>query len=150
MTVLIENRQDKVNINVQRMRQVAERILRNLNCQDKELSLVLLDDDEIRKINRDYLGRDYPTNVISFSLLEGKFSNINPHMLGDIVISTETACRHANEEKIPLQDELDFLMIHGLLHLLGYNHEGTSCSEAAKMKEKEQELFAQIKGYFIE
>jgi probable rRNA maturation factor len=101
-------------------------------------------------MNRHHLGRDYPTNVIAFSLSEGEFGDVNPHVLGDIVISAETAHRDSRRDGISLEDELDFLAIHGLLHLLHYNHENTSCEETEKMKKKEQELFFLLKGYPIE
>jgi len=121
-----------------------------LGCKNKEISLLLVDDDDIRKINRNYLGKDFPTNVMAFSLSEGEFGSINPDVLGDIVISTETALRDARDEGLSFDDELDFLIIHGLLHLLGYNHENTSHEEAEKMKKKEQELFFLLKGYQFE
>ena len=104
----------------------------------------------MQKINHDFLGRDYPTNVIAFSLTEGAFGDINPHVLGDIVISVETAFRDAKENEIHFDDELDFLVIHGLLHLLDYNHENTTPEEEKKMKYKEQDIFFQLKGFSIE
>jgi len=126
------------------------RILKILECEYKEISLLFVDDVAMQKINNDFLGRDYPTNVISFSLTEGAFGDINPHVLGDIVISVETALRDAKENEIRLDDELDFLVIHGLLHLLDYNHENTTPEEAEKMKRKEQDIFFQLKGFQIE
>ena len=101
-------------------------------------------------MNRDFLGRDYSTNVMAFSLSEGLFGDINPHVLGDIVISVETAMRDARQGGITLDDELDFLMIHGLLHLLNFKHENSSPKEAITMKNKEQETFLALKGYVIE
>lgn len=126
------------------------KILKLLECEDKEISFLFIDDDAIRKINSEFLGRDYPTNVLSFSLSEGEFGTINPHILGDIVISVETAFRDACEVGLAFDDELDFLLIHGLLHLLDYDHENTSHDEAEKMKKKEKDLFFQLKGYQIE
>jgi probable rRNA maturation factor len=117
------------------------RILKFIGCEDKEISLLFVDDDEIRKINFCYLNRNYPTNVISFSLSEGEFGNINPNILGDIVISVETAKRDAEEAGIHLYEELDFLMVHGILHLIGYDHENASGNEIVKMEQKERELF---------
>jgi probable rRNA maturation factor len=150
MTILIENRQEKIAVNLQQVKQTLNRIMKILECNKKEVSLIFIDDDDIRKINQDYLGRDYPTNVIAFSLLEGEFGDINVHILGDIVISAETALRDANEGDISFDDEVDFLMIHGLLHLLGYDHENTLPEESEKMKNKEKDIFLQLKGYFLE
>lgn len=141
MAILIENRQRRIKIDLRRVRRVLNKILKTLNCEDKEISLLFVDDEGIRDINRRFLNRDHPTNVISFSMWEGEFGDINPHILGDIVISVETALRDAGK----LDDELDFLMIHGLLHLLGYNHEDTSEDEARRMEDKEKELFLILK-----
>jgi len=150
MTILIENRQKKIEVNLQQVQQTLNQIMNIMACNNKEISLIFIDDDDIRKINRDYLGRDNPTNVIAFSLLEGEFGDINPHMLGDIVISVETALRDARESGISFDDEVDFLMIHGMLHLLGYNHENTPPEESEKMKNKEKDVFLQLKGYCFE
>ena len=109
----------------------------------------MVDDDGIRKINKEYMGRDYPTNVISFSLNEGDFGDINPDLLGDIIISAETALRDALKAEIKFEEELDYLIIHGILHLSGYDHE-ISEEEAKRMKEKERELFFALNNYLIE
>ena len=115
--------------------------MKELQCDESELSLLLVDDDQIREFNRTYLKRDRSTNVISFSMREGEFSDINPQLLGDIILSVETAHRDAAAEGMDLMDEVEFLTIHGLLHLLGYEHENTSAEERRKMKTREQELF---------
>jgi probable rRNA maturation factor len=115
---------------------MAERILRDLGCHDCELSIVLLDDDDIRHLNRDYLSRDHATNVLSFPMGEGC-------LLGDVVISTETAQREANESGITLEEDVGILLVHGILHLLGYDHEGVP-EEAARMESKEQEILVRL------
>ncbi len=111
--------------------------------------MLFVDDEGIKDINNRYLNRNYPTNVIAFSMREGEFGDINPHILGDIVISAETALRDAEQENLPFEDELDYLMIHGILHLLGYDHEESE-SESKRMKEKEKEIFFDAKNYMIE
>jgi len=125
-------------------------LLLHTGCSDREISLLFVDDDEITEINRRYLRRNHATNVISFSFLEGEFSGINPVILGDIVISVDTALRDAVNGGIPLEDELDFLIIHGLLHILGYNHENNQDEEKERMQKKEQELFFLLHGYPLE
>ena len=132
------------------MRQAANRIIRELACRDREISLVLVNNEQIQEINRQYLHRDYPTNVIAFSQIEGEFGDLNPDLLGDVVISVERAASDSMAGGLTLDDELDFLFIHGLLHLLGYEHENTTEAEAQKMKEKTDQLFYQLKGYKIE
>ena len=79
--------------------------------------------------------------VISFSLQEGEFGDINPEMLGDIVISVDTAIRDADKGNLSFDEEIFFLIIHGLLHLLGFKHVNTSKANTLKMKQKERELF---------
>jgi len=104
-----------------------------------------VDDHQIKKLNKKYLHRNRPTDVISFSQIEGEFSHINTHLLGDVVISVETAKRQAKEAHTTLEDETTFLLIHGILHLLGYDHEG-SVKKDREMKAREKELLSKIKG----
>jgi probable rRNA maturation factor len=106
-----------------------------------EVSISFVDDIIIRELNNQYLNRNKSTNVLSFPLQEGEFSEINPGILGDIVISTETAARDAINGGLTFDQEIDFLIIHGLLHLLGYNHENTSRAETNKMQNMEILLF---------
>ncbi|KPJ59660.1 MAG: hypothetical protein AMJ42_01835 [Deltaproteobacteria bacterium DG_8] len=116
-----------------------------MEYQKWEISILLVDDHQIKKLNKKYLHRSRPTDVISFSQIEGEFSHINTNLLGDVVISVETAKRQAKEANTTLQDEITFLLIHGVLHLLGYDHEG-SVKKAQEMKAKERELFSKVKS----
>ena len=124
---------------------VAETILNALACPDSELAITIVGDGRIRMLNRQYLGKDRPTNVISFALNEGECSGLNPDVLGDVVISAATASREATEGEIPFFERLSFLLLHGILHLVGYDHERSGPDEAARMEEKEQELFALLR-----
>ena len=121
--------------------------MRALRCEEGELSLLLVDDDQIREFNRVYLNRDRSTNVISFAMRDGEFSDINPQLLGDIILSVETAHRDATVEGIEFMDEVEFLVIHGLLHLLGYEHENATAKEARRMKTRERELFSLLRDF---
>jgi len=116
-------------------------ILNALGFPDKELAVTIVGDGRIRALNRQYLGKDRPTNVISFALNEGEFSGINPEVLGDVVISAATAAREADEGDIPCFQRLVFLLLHGILHLVGYDHERSGPEEAVRMEEKEREIF---------
>jgi probable rRNA maturation factor len=127
------------------IRKVAERVFDALGAAGSELSLSIVGDRSIRSINRDYLGKDRPTNVISFSLREGEFGDLNPVALGDVVISADTAAREAEEGGITFHERFCFLLLHGILHLLGYDHERSGEKEAARMEAKEQEIFALLK-----
>ncbi len=128
---------------------MAQRILSASGCPDGELSILIVDDAEIRVINRDYLQRDKATNVISFAMQEGEGSGIQPDLLGDIVISAETAARDAAEAGLPFESELFFLLLHGILHLLGYDHERGTEEDARLMEARELEVFALIRTEFL-
>jgi pyridoxine 5-phosphate synthase len=119
------------------IRNSGEHLLRLLGQAASELSIMLTGDDAIAELNQVYRQKSGPTNVLAFAMGEGE-ENAGP-LLGDVVISVETASREAGREGISLHRRLTVLLIHGLLHLLGYDHE-RSASEAAFMEKKEQEL----------
>ena len=116
----------------------AKIVLDALGLGDCELSLRLVGDREIHGLNRDYRGKDRPTDVLSFSLREGEFGAVSD-ALGDVVISLDTAVRQAGENRRPLTEEVDRLLIHGILHLAGYDHE-LSPREERRMTRKEQAM----------
>jgi len=113
-----------------------------------ELSVVFTDDLEIARLNKQYLNRHGPTNVISFPMREGDFSHVHPEILGDVVISMETALREAEELRQSVQERIDYLLIHGILHLFGYDHEKSE-KQALIMEEKSDRLMKTVKqkGY---
>jgi len=115
-----------------------------LGYPDAELSILILNNSGIQEVNRDYLQRDRPTNVISFAMQEGEGAGLLPLVLGDVVISAERAAADAAEAEIPFEHELWFLLLHGVLHLLGYDHERGSTEEAELMEAKETEIFTQL------
>ena len=117
-------------------------ILEELNHPDKEIGILFVDDREIRELNEQYLKRDRPTNVISFPMAQGEFSEINPQLLGDVVISVETAISEARESGLSLEEEIAFLLIHGILHLLGYNHTGR---DGGRMEVVQEDLIAKLR-----
>lgn len=149
MKIHIENQQKSQRIRKLPLRKVAQRILSALGCPEAELSIVIVDDAQIRVINRDYLQRDKSTNVISFAMQEGEGAGIQPALLGDVVISAETAARDAADAGLPFVSELYFLLLHGILHLLGYDHERGTEEEAAIMEAKEREIFALLHQEFL-
>lgn len=115
-----------------------------MDYPDAELSILIVDDQQIAQLNHQYLNREGPTNVIAFSMRQGPFLDIAPNLLGDVVISADTAQREAQRAGIRMQDRFDQLLIHGTLHLLGYDHEH-SAAEARKMEEKTNELLQLLK-----
>jgi len=145
MAILITNRQTIVRLDIPSLRRSIRRILKLLGRDQDEISILLVEDREIRDINRTYLKRDRATNVIAFPMQEGPFRNLHPQVLGDVVLSVETASRDAKKEGMDLEDEILFLLIHGILHLLGYDHEG-SRAQSLRMRAKERELYAALKS----
>ena len=111
---------------------------------DSELSVAIVGDRSIRRINRQYLGRDKATNVISFAMQEGEFAGMNPQALGDVVISAATCAREAEEGEITFASRLHFLLLHGILHLAGYDHERSGEAEAKRMEKKEREIVTRL------
>lgn len=113
-----------------------------------EVSVVMANDDLLRTLNREYRRKDKPTNVLSFPQYEhfGEESSLPPESepvcLGDILLSFETIRREASEKKIPLADHTIHLMIHGTLHLLGYDHE--SDEETESMQDTEISIMKKI------
>jgi rRNA maturation RNase YbeY len=114
-------------------------VLKDLGCEDKELSVVLADDAWISELNERYRGKRGPTNVLSFPQEDEFIPSIAGDMLGDIVVSVETAAREAEMEGCSLESRVHRLLCHGLLHLLGYQHEGSE-AEAALFFEIEEHL----------
>lgn len=100
----------------------ATRMLRALAMPEAELSILLCDDATIHALNRDYRKKDKPTDVLAFAMREGPYAELAGDMLGDVIVSLDTAARQAAEKKVPLDREITMLVAHGLLHLLGFDH----------------------------
>jgi probable rRNA maturation factor len=107
-----------------------------------EVSVVFVDDGEMRNLNRNYRGMYKSTDVLAFPMNEGRFAAINPELLGDIVISVPQARRQAETHGHSIERELSILLIHGLLHLFGYDHQNDE--EESAMKELEIEYLMLI------
>ncbi len=126
----------------QLIQQVAEQILVLLELPEAILSILLCDDQYIHPINREYRDKDKPTDVLSFAQREGEFAFIDDSLLGDVIISVETAERQATEKQHSLERELTILLVHGILHLLGYDH--IEDADAIIMETKEREILDQL------
>lgn len=116
-----------------------------MGCKEGELSILLTDDEQIARLNGQYLGKDGPTNVLAFPMSENPSGDLIDcaGMLGDIVISVDTTLREAEAfDEMPSKN-LFRLLVHGLLHLLGYDHE-RSHEDAMRMQEAQDRLFALI------
>ena len=125
------------------IRKKTQAILNALDCPDGELSILIVNDSQIEALNKQYLNRSGPTNIIAFPMQEGEFAKISPQLLGDVVISVETAYQEGINAGISMEERLIQLLIHGILHLFGYDHETTE-QEALKMEKKSEELMKLI------
>jgi rRNA maturation RNase YbeY len=141
--VLVSHRGRRAPALARRLGRNARRLLRGLGLADAELSVMLVSDAEMRKLNRRWRGKDRATDVLSFSQVEGA-GRAPSGLLGDVVISVDTARRQAAERAAPLGREGDRLLVHGLLHLLGYDHE-RSPAEARRMQRRERTLRAWLR-----
>ncbi len=110
-----------------------------MGSPEAELSILFVDDAAIAEMNRQYLNRPGPTNVISFPMREGAFADLSPELLGDVVISVDTATRESEAAQMTLETRVDELLVHGILHLFGYDHEKNS-ADARVMAKKSAEI----------
>ncbi len=120
----------------------ARRILRLLGLEDCELSVALVGDEEIRGLNARYRSRDEPTDVLSFPVDEPLPTG--HRLIGDVIISVEKAARQARQRRRSFDDELEVLLIHGILHNLGYDHE-RSAEDERQMRALERRLRKELK-----
>jgi probable rRNA maturation factor len=123
-------------VDMSRLRRRAQRVLCEVGHERSELSVSLVGDDEMASINRRYRSIDRPTDVLSFSLVEGDCSEHRGRMLGDVVIGIEAAARQAREQHRSLDREVARLLVHGVLHLLGYDHEAPEQAKAMRAEER--------------
>lgn len=139
MPVLLRSEADNsVPINLERIKRIGEKILGQFAMENAELSILLVDDGRMAELNQQYRRKQGPTNVLSFPM-PAEDSPPEQIILGDIVISTDTAMREARERAITCHQRISRLIIHGFVHLLGYDHE-ISDAEAAIMLNKENEI----------
>jgi probable rRNA maturation factor len=114
-----------VALRSRQVRSIGERMLRHLGREEHELSILLTDDAFIQTLNETHRGKNRPTDVLAFAQNEGEGTPtpMDHGLLGDVVISLDTAERQARGRKHSLVDEVSFLLAHGILHLLGYDHQ---------------------------
>ena len=137
MTVDVLKRVAGGRLSAAKIKRTAEKILRLLDRQSAELSVALVGNEEIRELNRRYRNKPTPTDVLSFPAAEP--ANPRARLLGDVVISVEQAEIQARRARRTLEAEIDWLLIHGILHLLGYDHE-RSAKEAKIMRALEKKI----------
>lgn len=147
MNIDFKNRSKSKSITNYRLRKLCQQIfpilLEATNQAGAEISILFVNDEEMIEYNRHYRNEFDTTDVLAFPMCDGRFPNVGPNILGDIVISIPTAKRQAEEHNHSLEKELTILLIHGYLHLLGYNDEQPG--ERKKMRKREQELLQILK-----
>lgn len=145
--ILISNDQERVNCPDELLADCEQVLVQAMAAlelpADAEVSVVMVDDTAIQALNRDYRGKDAPTDVLSFAQQEGEelVDACEAPVLGDIVISLERAAEQAESFGHSLQRELTFLLVHGLLHLAGYDHDEEFEGE---MRDKQEEVLRVI------
>jgi probable rRNA maturation factor len=126
-------------VDPEKIRTRVTKILEDSGYHNKELSILFTNDEHIAELNRLFLKRDGPTNVLAFPMESGAENGIKTPMIGDIVISLDAAERDAEEIGEDLDRTISRLLIHGFLHLLGYDHERSE-ADARKMERETERL----------
>jgi rRNA maturation RNase YbeY len=126
-----------------KIRQRLKKVLNDLGCRDGELSILFTDDRQMATLNRTYRGRNGSTNVLAFPMENGITPNMTSRMLGDIVVSVDTALAQSQESGKSVEETIYQLLIHGLLHLLDYDHE-RSTADADRMEKEQARLLAMM------
>jgi probable rRNA maturation factor len=142
MTVEIYNRQRSLRISTRNLRKVVEAVLAAAGCDDAAVHVTLLGDRAMRKLNHETFEKDRTTNVISFPL--GDMPGEAPGLLGDIIVSVDTARREAEAAAMPVADRITQLIIHGLMHILGYEHVGVDEARRRQMRRAEERVFKAV------
>ena len=124
-----------------KLKKIAAAVLELVGARAAELSLALIGDGEMQKLNARYRHKDYPTDVLSFPA--GKNLPPNANLLGDVIISVNKAASQARQGGRTLDQELAALLIHGVVHLLGYDHE-RSARQARRMKRMENKIYRRL------
>ena len=145
MEIQIRSQRKIQGLSNQKIKQNLITVLSDLDCNEAELSLLFTDDKEISRLNKQYLGKNGPTNVLAFPISGGPPPDPDTGMLGDVVISVDTAISESKTVGEPVEETIFRLLIHGILHLLHYDHE-KSPEEAALMEKEEKRLLSLILG----
>ena len=123
------------------LKDITEKILSEINLNNVEISITLTDNERIREINKEWRGKDKPTDVLSFP--QDETIGYKYRLLGDVIISLPYAKAQAEEIGLTFKEEVLRLMVHGILHLLGYDHE-TNEEDAKIMFELQDKIFDKL------
>jgi len=143
MTVDVKNEQSHIELDIGLIKKAAYVLLKNLNLSEFELSILILDNESITQLNKKYLGKNTPTNVLAFGMQEGELNlKTKKKILGDVVVSAEMAKVCSEDSKLDFYKELILYIIHGVLHLLGYRDDTGTARK--KMERKQEELLGKV------
>jgi probable rRNA maturation factor len=145
MEIQVSDLQKEIETEPEKIKAKARKILNALECLDCELSVALVDDEQMSALNWQYRRRRGSTNVLAFAMRDGDFAEVSTGLLGDVIISIPTAQQQAEEAGIHLDGMLSRLLIHGILHLVGFDHEKDE-GAAREMEQRSMELLAVIEG----
>lgn len=138
MKIYLDNQQKKVPLNLSLIEKTVKKILINEGKSSKsEVNIVLTSKLKVTRLNKKYLRRNYPTDVLAFGMQEGFSLKGNSYLLGDIIVSAQAAIDKARELKVNPTQEIYLYVIHGLLHLLGYNDTTIRNKKIIRRKEEE-------------
>ena len=140
--IYYSNQVRKSGVDGRALKRVTKSLLVAVDEEDASISITLVNDVAIRKLNREHRGKDAATDVLSFPLAEDDHFEGAERMIGDVVISLDTAARQAAEYDAPLHRELERLLIHGILHVLGHDH--MEPVERQRMETEERRLATAI------
>ena len=141
MPVHMQSRVRRVTFDQARLDRLARAILSSVGEASAELGIMFVGDQRMRSLNRQYRGKDRTTDVLAFAMREGPRSS--PGLLGDVVIAVPTAARQAKQGQRSLDEELTVLLVHGILHLCGYDHERSE-KKARRMHRRERMILRSL------
>ncbi len=139
INVIINNKQRHYRLPAKKIKGLAERVLKSEGCRQTQANILFTDDRTIKAYNKKYRRKDRPTDVLAFYQSRSRKEALASELLGDVVISAQTARRQAKERASSIYDEIALYVIHGLLHLLQYKD--SSQKEKEALNKKQQALF---------
>jgi probable rRNA maturation factor len=142
MAIRVQNRHRTIRIDARRLSRLARIALESLGLAGVECGVLLVDDRRMACLNGRYRGQPRPTDVLAFGMREGRFGRMAGDLLGDVVISLDTAVRQARARQARLDAEVGWLLLHGLLHLAGYDHR--TAAQRRRMVARQRALARQV------
>jgi probable rRNA maturation factor len=141
--IFVANAHPSLEVDPERIQTVAAEVLARENCVVGKVNVILATDTDLKNMNSQYLGRDRPTDVLAFAMGRDEHQAIQDQVVGEIYISLDRAQQQSLEYQVRFTREVERLVIHGLLHLCGYDHENDGDSH--RMKTREEELLEQLR-----